>query len=72
MIGVATLLPPSAIQPNGRPLELTESYTATPGVGSASADTSFSVRFSQSSGAFCQDGLGSRTEQPDPAPLQAD
>jgi hypothetical protein len=26
MIGVATLLPPSAIQPNGRPLELTESY----------------------------------------------
>ena len=71
MIGAASLVPPSCCQPVGRPRPFsgTESYTAAPVVGLASAATSFSVRRGHPV-SFCQDGLASNREQPEPvAPL---
>src|SRR5579859_3966200 len=68
MIGVATDVPPNTFQP---PSLLNESYTATPVAGSASAETSATVRFLQPVSA-CQVGFGSKLAHPEPAPSRAD
>src|SRR5487761_1133744 len=62
MTGDATLVPPTSTQPPA-PLP----YTATPVDGSATADTSATVRFWQPV-SRCQAGLPSYAEQPDPVP----
>src|ERR1700678_206147 len=72
MMGVASLVPPISMNPPYWSL----STTRAPVFGLASADTSSSVRFRQPSGALasarCQDGLGSKAEQPDPVPCPLD
>src|SRR5215469_11179126 len=62
MIGDAALVPPNTFQPPAW-----ESYVATPVAGSATAETSATVRLEQPVSS-CQDGLGSYAEQPEPAP----
>src|SRR5919202_3563404 len=64
MIGDDALFPPTVTQaPANR--------TFTPVSGSATADTSATVRFAQPA-SVCQDGLGSKALQPLPAPDHAD
>src|SRR5580698_6727701 len=69
MIGDDSLVPPTSFQP---PLPLVVSYTAAPVLGSASAATSLSTRSAQAALRIeidaCQDGCGSKAEQPDPVP----
>src|SRR5215469_8205227 len=69
MIGVAALVPPTAMCGSGVPKE---SYTATPVLGSATAATSFSVLVRQPpeglKSTSCHDGLASPFEQPDAVP----
>src|ERR1700744_1407382 len=70
-IGEEALVPPTSFHPPS-PLEV--SYTATPVAGSASAATSFAIRLEQPGArpsAVCQDGCGSKPEQPDPVPSPA-
>jgi hypothetical protein len=57
-MGEEALVPPTSFQP---PLPFVVSYTATPVAGSASADTSLSMRFEQPlrPSEVCQDGCGS-------------
>src|ERR1700733_5690853 len=68
-IGEEALVPPTSFHP---PLPLEVSYTATPVFGSASAATSLSIRLAQPDrwSAVCQDGCGSKAEQPDPVPSE--
>jgi hypothetical protein len=66
MSGEARLVPPTWTQP---PLLL--SYTAAPVLGSASAETSATVRLEQPE-SCCHEGFASKAEQPEPAPDQAD
>src|SRR5581483_5130448 len=63
MIGDATLVPPNTVQPP----EPYESYTATPVAGSATAETSATVRLEQPVSCW-NEGFGSTAEQPLPAP----
>src|SRR3954451_7197436 len=72
MIGEETLVPPNTIQPF-TPWYAVESYTATPVLGSATADTSALALFAHLVVTeVCHAGLALSVEQPDPAPLQAD
>src|SRR5689334_21795574 len=64
--GAATLVPPNTSQP--ALLRLTGPYTATPVLGSATAETSATVRFEQPA-SVCQVGLPNTVLQPLPAPL---
>src|SRR5215831_19454923 len=69
-IGEEALVPPTSTQP---PTPLEVSNTATPVAGSASADTSLSIRLLQPAGrlsAACQDGFASTVKQPDPVPSE--
>src|SRR5947209_8641863 len=66
MIGVATLVPPNT----SHPPEGYVSYTDTPVLGSATAETSVSIRLEQPE-SVCQDGFEMYAEQPLPAPDQA-
>src|SRR4051794_41313119 len=86
MIGDDALVPPTCTQPSAPdanprasrksqnpllPQLLYVSYTATPVFGSATADTSATVRAAQDA-SCCHAGLAvSRAEQPEPAPDQA-
>jgi len=67
MIGDETLVPPNCSQPTLPLLSAVESYTATPVLGSATAETSATVRFVQPA-SCCQDGFGSYAEHPEPVP----
>src|SRR6185312_11196303 len=58
-IGDAADVPPYTAQPPW--------YTATPVFGSATAETSATVRLAQPE-SFCHDGFASYAEQPEPAP----
>ena len=66
MIGAPTLVPPKTCQPGAENV----SYTAAPVCGSATADTSATVRLAQPA-SVCTVGLPSNAEQPLPAPLHA-
>src|SRR5215472_14675282 len=67
MIGDATLVPPKT---KNVPPVPNVSTTATPVFGSATAETSASARREQFVATLIwNDGLGSKAEQPDPAPL---
>src|ERR1700720_4094194 len=69
-IGEEALVPPTSFHP---PFPLEVSYTARPVLGSASAETSLSIRLEQPGGgpsAVCQDGAGSKAEQPEPVPSE--
>ena len=66
-IGEATLVPPKTVHPP----EPYESYTATPVAGSASAETSATVRRTQPLSVW-KAGFASYLEQPLPAPSVAD
>src|SRR5450830_643689 len=68
-IGVATDVPPNTYQ-FAPPVEPYESYTATPVFGSATAAASVTVRWEHPV-SFCQVGLLTYAEQPDPVPDQA-
>src|SRR5580693_8390564 len=68
MIGVATDVPPKTFQPSSL---LNESYTATPVAGSATAETSATVRLLQPV-SVCQVGFGSKLAHPEPAPSAGD
>src|SRR4051794_37787142 len=65
MIGADALVPPNTIQPG----EPNVSYTATPVFGSATAETSATLRRPHPLSA-CYAGLAMYAEQPDPAPDQ--
>src|SRR5215475_6098542 len=70
IIGDEALVPPTSIQP---PAPLEVSKTATPVAGSASAETSLSMRLLQPAGrlsAACHDGFASTVEQPEPVPSE--
>src|SRR5580693_1794681 len=67
MIGDDTLVPPTSRKPSWSKV----SKTATPVLGSATADTSLSVRILQPV-SVCQEGLASSAEQPDPVPSVLD
>src|SRR6478672_576775 len=69
MTGAATLVPPKTSQPLV-PRFRVESNTATPVAGSATADTSATVRRAQPL-SCCHAGLASKREQPEPAPDHA-
>src|SRR3954462_3903703 len=62
MIGADALVPPTVIH-------MPANRTLTPVLGSATADTSATVRLAQP-GSVCQDGLASNALQPLPAPSQ--
>src|SRR5690348_17229642 len=64
--GAATLVPPNTSQPER--FFATGPYTATPVLGSATAETSATVRFAQPV-SVCQLGLAYVVLQPEPAPL---
>src|SRR3954463_14545693 len=64
MIGDEALVPPTTVQP---PPRAPESSIATPVPGSATADTSATVRPEQPA-SFCHAGLASHSEQPLPVP----
>src|SRR5437764_11425878 len=64
MIGEATLVPPTTFHP---PQIRSELKMATPVFGSATAETSATLRIEQPA-SFCQLGLGSQIEQPLPGP----
>src|SRR2546430_16438673 len=66
--GAATLVPPNTNQ--AELLEFAGPKTATPVLGSATAETSATVRREQPV-SVCQDCFASYAEQPLPAPLQA-
>src|SRR3954451_14377942 len=66
MIGADALVPPNVAQP----MKPNESYTATPVFGSATADTSATVRRGQPA-SVCHEGMVTKPEQPEPAPDQA-
>ena len=68
-----TLVPPGAIQFGTMPSCGTVSNTATGVNGSATADTSTSVRFWQAAGtvACSQPGAACSDEQPEPVPVHA-
>src|SRR5690348_7895193 len=68
MSGAATLVPPKTIQPEA--CRLTGPKTDTPVAGSATAETSATVRLAQP-GSDCQVGLAKTVLQPLPAPDQA-
>ena len=74
MIGAAALVPPTVPQPlkhlppSALRLEQLESYTDTPVFGSATAETSATVRLAHPL-SVCQGGLASYFEQPLPAPF---
>ena len=70
MIGEATLVPPKTNQPLD-PLLGVESYTATPVLGSATAETSALALPLQLVAVVYHAGLGLMVEQPLPAPDQA-
>jgi hypothetical protein len=68
-IGEATLVPPKTYQ-----LEvvlLVGAKTSTPVLGSATAETSATMRLEQVGTTICQVGLANTVLQPLPAPLQA-
>src|SRR3954470_1377324 len=69
MTGAATLVPPNTSQPPP-PCPRKVSYTETPVFGSATAETSATVRRAQPV-SVCQAGLATKALQPLPAPLQA-
>src|SRR5258706_9866159 len=69
MMGDATLVPPNTYQLFA-PVDPYESYTATPVLGSATAETSASIRCAQPV-SCCQDGFPKYALQPLPAPLHA-
>src|SRR5690348_14349430 len=68
MIGEAKLVPPTLNHPEC-PRYVTVSYTAAPLEGSASAETSATVRRMHPL-SFCHVGFGSKALQPLPAPAQ--
>src|SRR5262249_5307633 len=68
MIGADALVPPTSSQVPPVPKV---SYTATPVLGSATAETSLLARRAHwVATPACQDGLASTAEQPEPVPLQ--
>src|SRR5690349_19488781 len=69
MSGADTLVPPNLSQPEL--LRLTGAYTATPVFGSATAETSATVRWSAQPISVCHAGLAYTVLQPLPAPLHA-
>src|SRR5258706_10725529 len=69
MIGDETLVPPNTYQ-LFPPVDPCESYTATPVLGSATAETSASIRCAQPVSG-CQLSFGKYVLQPLPAPLHA-
>src|SRR3954451_13867972 len=66
MIGADALVPPNVAQP----MKPNESYTATPVFGSATADTSATVRRGQTA-SVCHESLVTKPEQSEPPPAPA-